>query len=460
MNQATVIWRAHLASNLSALRADTRARMTLLIALALHLGFGAWSLYSLLDNLALWQQSGQVTSHLWLVCAGTWWGIAAFSVMATMQQGFGSDHSRLLMTLPLAPSTRFRALFQLVLVEGIGNWLLLASVSVGVPLAIVFHWQALPWLLLFIPGMTASSAISMLGTLLVITYLLPGSRHSAHAIPKAKSGLVAVAGTLYVRAFLVMEGRAGSRAIGTPPGFRRLSGWASRWRGLEGAMFSKGLLNQGRSVFTWGRIAILAVLLALFPVVQPLLLNYGMSNVARVVVYACGLVMLTIIEYAAYAISSEGARLCLFVVAPLTWQAYLRARLLPFMLFSWAVGLAVMPILSMEARLSLPQAGLATLLVLLITGGYTSFLVWGSASDEDLDLVVEGSMQSLLQEELPVTPRRLQLLGLSFALLALMMALVWKLPIPVAVLALALVDGIVAPAVWQYALRRLKAIMK
>ncbi len=178
MKQAALIWRAHLISNLGALRSDTRARVTWLIALAVDLGIGSWSMHSLLDNLAKWQAVGEasLTSHLWLLFAGIWAGIAAFSAISTLQQGFGGDQPMLLMTMPLAPPLRFRALYGLVLGEGIGNWLLLASIVAGVPMLIVLRWMALTWLLLLVTGMAVTACIALLVTFLVIANALPNLR--------------------------------------------------------------------------------------------------------------------------------------------------------------------------------------------------------------------------------------------------------------------------------------------
>lgn len=518
MNQVALIWRAHITSNLGALRNDARARVTWLIALAVDLGIGFWSMHSLLDNLAKWQAAGEaiLTLHLWLLCAGIWGGIAAFSAIASLQLGFGGDQSLLLMTMPLAPPLRFRALYGLVLGEGIGNWLLLASVVSGVPLIIVLRWTALTWLLLLVTGMAVTAWVALLVTLLVVAFILPNlgralvflivalviagiaykviavgleqmaanvicsgdpcGRHlpiwnSPHlpigsawiggtmCLLVAIGPLAGVAGRLYLRAFQVLEGRVGSDMVVTPPGVRLLSGWAGRWRVPAGAMLYKGLLYQSRSVFTWGRIVILLAMLALFPVVRQVMVANGFSNIAQVVVYASALAALTTIEYAAYAISGEGARLSLFLLAPLTLTAYLRSRLFIFLLPAFAIGLAASPLLGAWAGLSPLQVGMAALLTLLLLGGYMAFLVCGSASDEDIESVAEGRMQTLLQEELPTSPRRLQLLGLSIIVLGLMIALTWKLPLAAALLTMAALDSVIVPVMWRYALKRVQRLL-
>ena len=70
----------------------------------------------------------------------------------------------------------------------------------------------------------------------------------------------------------------------------------------------------------------------------------------------------------------------------------------------------------------------------------------------------ESYLQVLMQEELPFTPRRLQLLGMSLLLIAAMFLLVWKLPGLLSITGLALVDGTVLMLGWRLSyvhLRRL-----
>ncbi len=68
-------------------------------------------------------------------------------------------------------------------------------------------------------------------------------------------------------------------------------------------------------------------------------------------------------------------------------------------------------------------------------------------------------MQVLMQEELPFTPRRLQLLGMSLLLIAAMFLLVWKLPGLPSMSALALVDGTVLAAGWRFGLAHLRGLV-
>ncbi len=53
------------------------------------------------------------------------------------------------------------------------------------------------------------------------------------------------------------------------------------------------------------------------------------------------------------------------------------------------------------------------LLIALLLTGYTLFIVLGSAFDLDSNQKSEGAMQMLMLEEMPITPRRLQLFRLE-----------------------------------------------
>ena len=104
-------------------------------------------------------------------------------------------------------------------------------------------------------------------------------------------------------------------------------------------------------------------------------------------------------------------------------------------------------------------AAIAALLTVPLLVGYTACIVWGSVFDLDINQVAEGAMQSLMQEELPVTPRRLQLLGISFLLLAGMILLILKLPVVLSILALVLLDGAICVGLWRVGVVRLRRLI-
>jgi hypothetical protein len=503
MSSVLTLWHAQYTATSGALRQDARARITWAISLVVDLVAGFWTFNVLSGNLAQWQAAGQVAlaTHLWLFCLYTWAGISFFAVIAVVSQGFGNDQAILLISMPLSPATRLRALYGLVVFTGVGNWIVLANVVIAISLVTKLHWQALPWLLMLDLGVSATVCMSLIATLLVIHFALPhlkrtfiglsiasvsvgavvlllrASKYSLHVtipvllMPVLISSfcvlllliilgpLASSTGMLYQRAFYTMEGRSARRAALMLPGVHMFSMWLSRYRTLTGALLYKGLLNQSRNVFTWGRAAILVICVALFPLIQKVMIACGFSSLAQVTVYSSVVAIIAVVEYAAYAISSEGARMSYYVLAPFHIATYLRARLVVFLLPVLFIGLTVCLALTGWLRLPIYDTGMAALLMILLLVGYTACIVWGSAFDLDINQVAEGAMQTLMLEELPVTPRRLQLLGLSTLLLVGMILLILKLPVVLSVFALVLLDGAVYVGLWRFGLIRLRGLV-
>jgi hypothetical protein len=503
MKTVLIIWGAHLKSACSALRNDSRTKIAWFFTLIVDCGMGLWSINQLLAHMSQWQAagSGVLESHLWLLFSGAWIGIGLFAALSTMSLGFGGDQPRLLMTLPIFAASRFRALYGLMLFEGIGNWLMLSLVVIGIPLIIVLGWQAFVWLLLLILGVMIIVWMSIVATLMVFRYVLPnlkkaflislvmcvvlGSVYIALLLvgitsrlsvlstpaPLLMNGLcvillvlvvcpfAAFTGKLYEVAFHEMEGRSRSRIVMNVPGVRLLIRLLRLYRNLTGALLVRGLLNQSRNVFTWGRVVIILVCIALFPLIRTLLVPFGFSNMLVAVVYASGVSILAIIDYAPYAVSSEGSRLVYYLVTTTSFKAYLRSRLLVFLIAALLVGLTISFVLSWWIRLSIIELAQTLILVCLIAIAYTTFCVCGSAWDEDLNLVSEGMMPVIAQEELPFTTRRLQLLGLSFLLIGMVFLLVWKLPVPLSMTALMLLDTIVLISGWRFSNAQIQGLL-
>jgi hypothetical protein len=487
MKLVLLLLKVHRKSAFSALRNDTRTKIAWLIALSLDCGVGLWSINQLLDHVSQWQVAGSAVleAHLWLLFSGAWIGIGLFASLSTITLGFGGDQPRLLMTLPIPMAARFRVLYGLMFFEGIGNWLILIFVAIGIPLFILLGWQALLWLLLLLLGVAVAVWMSIIAMLMVFRYVFPhlkkallialvmcvgsGVVYLALQMTGIISSLLTLltpvpilvsllcgimlvlvvgpfagsAGKLYVEAFHVIEGQSRSRAVINLPGVRLLTKLLRRYRNLTVALLVRGLLNQSRNVFTWGRVVLILVCIALFPLMRTLLVPFGFSKVLLAVIYASGVAILAIIDYAPYAVSSEGSRLIFYLVAQTSKATYLRSRLKVLLIASLLIGLTSSLALSWWIGLSTIELAQTVMMVSLIVISYTAFSVWGSVWDEDLNLISEGLMPTITQEELPFTPRRLQLLGLSFLLIGVMFLLVWKLPVSLSVLALVLVDGIV-----------------
>ena len=503
MKTVLIIWNAHLKSSFSALRNDSRTKIAWLFALSIDCGIGLWSINQLLAHVSQWQASGSevLKTHLWLLFSGAWLGIGLFAALSTMTLGFGGDQPRILMILPISPAARFRAMYGLMFFEGIGNWLMLAAVVIGIPLIIVLGWQALIWLLLLLLGVTIAVWMSIVVVLLVFRYVLPYLKKaflivlvtcisigfvymvlrmvgitsrlsvlSTPALPLVNvlcvmvlvilaGPFAGVTGKLYEEAFHEMEGRTRSRTVINVPGVRLLNKLLRRNRNLTVALMVKGLLNQSRNVFTWGRVAIILVSIAIFPMLQTFLISFGFSKMLLAVVYASGVAILAIVDYAPYAVSSEGSRLVYYLVARVSIKTYLRSRLMVLLIAALVVGLAISIAMSWWIGLSMIQIAQTVIMVSLVVIAYTSFCVWGSAWDEDLNLVSQGMMPVISQEELPFTPRRLQLLGLSFLLIGMMFLLVWKLPMFLSVPSLMLLDAIVLVLGWHFSMNQIRELI-
>ena len=170
MKAVLIVWNVHFKSAFRSLRNDTRTKIVWFFALSLDCGLGLWSINQLLAHVAQWQVAGSAVleAHLWLLFSSAWLGIGLFAALSTMTLGFGGDQSRLLMTLPVSSAARFRALYGLMFFEGIGNWLMLAVVVIGIPLIIILGWLAFIWLQLLLLGETIAVWMSIVVTLIVL----------------------------------------------------------------------------------------------------------------------------------------------------------------------------------------------------------------------------------------------------------------------------------------------------
>ena len=497
MNTLLVIWSAASRSSVNIFRRDTRTRLALLISLLIQVILGVVSVIRLLPVLAGWRAAGALPlqQHLWLILLFAWLLIALFAVLSVFQYGLNSNEALLLATQPIEPATRLRALYGLILLKGVGIWLLFEAGVLGLALAFDQGWAALPWFLLLVSGAALVAWGALVGTLLVLRFLAPhlrllvcglvlvliafvlmahlaGWRFSpvAPVWPAWLSPLLALPGSLvilflglfplahftgqlYLTVFVRSQARVSASRTLALSGIRPLLILLARSRTLTAALLVKGLLNQGRHAFFWARVGVVLVLLAIFPLVRTSLLSLHLTPTLQVAGYASCLAALMLIEYAPYAISCEGNRLALYLIAPQGIARFLRARLCVFLCAALLVGLPSALLFGIWAELSLPSLLVALALVAFILFGYTTLTVLGSALDEDLNLAIEGRIQALMQEEMPITTWRLQLLGLTLLLSGCLFLLTWRLPFPLALSALALVDGVILLLMWRVSLR-------
>jgi hypothetical protein len=513
-----VIWRASLRSTSNTMRQDGRMRIALLIGLLFQVISGIWAITHLVPLFASWRIAGAVAlqQHLWLTCLFAWLPICLFAVLSSLMSGLTNSEALLLATQPIAPATRLRALYGLILLKGVANWLLFEASITGIALVLVLGWSALLWLLLLVVGAALASWCALIATLLILRFVLPHLRRilvlcslltlvltalalAAHfarwhflapAQPRALAAtfarlfapvlaaltfawpflpvlalscfllllflalvpLAAPSGRLYLSALQSVQGRDNASQARALPGVGLLGTLFSRSRTLTAALLVKGLLNQSRSLFAWMRLLALAMLIAFFPLFRPSLAVWHLPQTVQVAGYASLLAFLMLIEYAPYAISSEGNRLALYLVIPHGLSAFVRARLVSFLLPTLLVGLSSTLLLGLWTGLAASSLLAAVALVLLMLLGYICFTVLGSALDANLTIVVEDRMQALMQEEVPITPRRLQLLALTVALFSAMLWLAWKLPLVLALPTLALLDVATLLLMWRMSL--------
>jgi hypothetical protein len=169
-----------------------------------------------------------------------------------------------------------------------------------------------------------------------------------------------------------------------------------------------------------------------------------------------GLSLLHIIEVAPNAISGEGNRLALYLTAPLALSHILRAKLILFLLPVLSESIVIGLLLSWQLALALNQVAFALAAIVLIVLGNVTLLVLGSAWDENLNLAIEGTLQAILQEEVPVSPRKMGLFNLSVLLFALMFLLLWKAPALLALVGLVVLNALIIIGMWRFSHAQLR----
>ncbi len=496
-------WRVHLRSLYNASRYDTKMSVAFGVVAIVNIALALWLIQQLTTLLHMWIAQGPfaTTTGLWSVCLQTWAGMAFFAVIG-IQQALSSDKALLLLTLPIPRAARFRMLFGSFFLENIGVWFLLQAVVMAYTLISTLGWQAVSWLVLLQVGIFVCIFVVLITTLLLLyafimrTYAALGlvavalfvfisllllmvvnrtlslQRLAYSMSPTFVSiafvgGLIAALGPLagccgglYEATFYAMQGRdhAGSRF--TLPGLRLLSGLAQRQRTLVGALWYKALLNQSRNWLFWARIVVTLVVISLFPLLHSAISPYHIPNNTFVVWFAAGVALLHALETAVNAISGEASRLALYITAPLTLARFLRAKLLLFGLPSCIEGVALGLFLCWRFELPISQTGPIIAVIALIVTATLSWLVIGSAWDEDINLAVEGPAQALMQEEMPFSPRRLWLLNSCVVLYVALGAAVWKLPLLFVIPLLASLDIVIIFGIGYWSYRQLGSLLR
>jgi hypothetical protein len=504
MNSILTIWRADLKSLRNAARRDTRMQVALAFMFIFNIAFSAWSVVQLTARMQQWQAagSGAVNAGLWSLCLLTWSGLSFFTIVS-VQRALSGNESLLLFTLPIEPATRFRALFGSFLIENLWPWLLLQAMILGYVLLSRLGWRALAWLFVLESGIVIAVFCTLIAALLFIRYLLPRGRIKSRVGAALSAGLTialialfatkialglsivaswlqpeivgllftlllagalgpgaAPCGRLYAVAFDALESRDRARKSFTLPGARALKRIFERRRDLVGALFARAALNQSRNPLTWLRLALILAALMFFPSVRSALAHYGFPDALLVAGYAAGLAIVQIIETGPGAISGEGNRLALYLTAPFDLLSILRAKLALFLLPVLFEELIIALFLSWRFGLALSQVGFVVAAAALIVIGCTTLLVLGSVWDLDLNLAIEGAVEAILQEEAPVSPRRMALFNLCLLLFVAMFLLLWKLPPVPALVTLIALDLALVIGMQHLSCKHLQRLLK
>src|SRR6266852_3307792 len=123
MNILRTLWQAQLASMRNITRHDSRMRLAFIVVILFDISIGTWSGTQLIAHIRQWQAIGPaaVNSALWSICLLTWSGMIGVVILEALQQGLSDDASILLFTLPIAPATRFRALYGMFFLRRLWN---------------------------------------------------------------------------------------------------------------------------------------------------------------------------------------------------------------------------------------------------------------------------------------------------------------------------------------------------
>jgi len=523
MRVSPTLWRIQLASIRNAARDDSRMRVAFVFVMLFDVAIGFWSGSQLMIHIAQWQALGpaSVSSGLWSICLLTWSGMSVAALLNFLQQGPGNAASNLLFTLPIAPPTLFRAQFGMFFIGSLWNWIFLEIGVTGIVMVVTLGWlQAITWLALIQLGVACTVYVTMVALMLLIRYILPAGRAKPRLVvstiltllvilaiaaalrpqwfalmlnatapiagittgiqiviqlllkPAFASILFALlllmalgplarwTGNLYVASFLVTQRWDKSRNAIHLPGVGLLRRLLARQRTLTAALLTKDMLSQSRNFFFWGRLATIAVALLFFQLFRSILTTHGFSDAVFVVGYASFLALITSLEPAPNAVSSEGNRLTLYLTAPSSRSALLRAKLLTFLLPAVLVGLSTDLLVSWSIGLPIGVVACTAIAVPLAIIPCIALPVLGSTWELNLDLAVEGTVQALLQEEVAITPKRILLLNLTLVLFALLFFIVWKLPPMLAIAVLLFLDIAILALLFQWSRIYLRQLMR
>jgi hypothetical protein len=439
MSTLQLCWRTVGRELANARRAEPLVRAVSWISAIAGFALAVWGASALSEQVSAWSLQGQLqlSRNLALTLAAICWGLGLWAAVGALRQGLANDEQQLLFTLPLRPAERWHALLARVVREWVGlSSPALALVAFGGGVVGALGWAGLPWLLVAVGGVTTTLTLGPLlavaGAALLVRAPLP---------PGNGGGLAELGGRCYEALALRQRGVDRAPPAWVPPGLAPVLAAVERRRTAATALVWRGLLSQSRNWTFRLRLLTTPLLIAAGAWIAQNVTLPGVNEAELVAIIAITLGLLTIADGASSPVGGEGERIALLLLAPVPAVALLRGKLLALLL---AVGLqALAATLSLGALLQL--GALALLLVLAQVGvamvGIAALIVGGSALDSDVSRSVEGALEALIVEEVPMTPVRLGLVGLGVVLAAAQCWLIVTLDGWAALAALALLSG-------------------
>lgn len=472
-----------------------RAGIYLRLAIAL-----IWALVSfvwLLTRINAWHDAGGdlFDQRMLALTFFTFTGVAAVTALNMLQAGIGGDEALTWLLLPMTPADRFRIAVVRVMFARDGALAFTTVLTSAVAISLSDPMWALVALVAGWLGVVAGASGAVfgvrlwsresrgLGKVAVVPMLavvaVPGVTLWSGAAPPLSPPVIAPIiglllvlsltgmtggratrlGTTYVRAVQLANTPSLPRTVRRIPGVRMLVRWLDPRRTPVAAMIAKDLLVQSRDWFFSLRLLVFFGSLPIFLQLRQLETVSGWPIVPTLAIFAAVLTTYSLIDTSPSPIGSEGERLNLWLVAPVTGADLLKAKLAVFLAPLLLQGVATVLMIGWWTGLAGTELVVALTFTVLLVAGPVTFIVLGSAFDLRLDVPLESGLPTTIHEHVPHTPQRLWLLNISVVIVGLMGFVAWRVPAVGAVAILAAIDILVATVTWVAARRVLRTLI-
>lgn len=444
-----------------------------------------------------WQDAGGDMFHQRMLALTffTFTGVAALTALNMLQAGISGDEALTWLLLPMTPADRFRIAVVRVMFARDGVLALttvltsVLAISLSDPIwalvALVAGWLgviagaagAVYGVCLWSAGSGISGRVALVPFLALLA--VPGAMLWTGTLPVLPPPAVAViaglllAGSLigmtggratrlgmaYVRAVQLANAPGIARSARRVPGVRLIIRHLDSRRTPVASMIAKDLLVQSRDWFFSLRLVVFLASLPIFLQVRQLDAASGWPVVPTLAIFVAVLTTYSLIDTSPSPLGSEGERLNLWLVAPVTSEDLLRAKVAVFLAPLLLQGVATVLMIGWWTGLAGTELVVALTFTVLLVAGPVTFIVLGSTLDLRLDIPLESGLPTTFHEHAPHTPQRLWLLNISVVIVGLMGFVVWRVPAEGAVAILAAIDFLVAMVTWIAARRFLRTLI-